>query len=61
VTSPTGPTTAPTTPRWLLPRGLIVLLALAATVVVIAGLRAFAEILGPVFLALMLTVAVHPR
>jgi AI-2 transport protein TqsA len=48
------------TPRWPLPRGLIVLHALAAMVVVTAGLRAFAEILGPVFLALMLTVAVHP-
>jgi predicted PurR-regulated permease PerM len=48
------------TQRWPLPRGLIVLLALAAMVVVVAGLRAFAEILGPVFLALMLTVAVHP-
>lgn len=46
--------------RWPLPRGLIVLLALAAMVVVVGGLRAFAQILGPVFLALMLTVAVHP-
>jgi AI-2 transport protein TqsA len=52
--------TEPTSPRWPLPRGLIVLLALAAMVVVVGGLRAFAEILGPVFLALMLTVAVHP-
>ncbi|WP_246106206.1 AI-2E family transporter [Pseudonocardia kunmingensis] len=64
MTSSTGPTAAPTaapgSPRWPLPRGLIVLLALAAMVVVIGGLRAFAEILGPVFLALMLTVAVHP-
>jgi len=61
VTTSTEPAAAaPPAPRWPLPRGLIVLLALAAMVVVIAGLRAFAEILGPVFLALMLTVAVHP-
>ncbi|WP_037065758.1 AI-2E family transporter [Pseudonocardia acaciae] len=52
--------TEPPKRRWPLPRGLIVLLALAAMVIVAAGLRAFADILGPVFLALILTVAVHP-
>ena len=43
-----------------LPRGLIVLLGLAGAVVAVAGLRVFAEILAPVFLALMLTVTVSP-
>ncbi|MGE5764760.1 MAG: AI-2E family transporter [Mycobacterium leprae] len=47
-------------PPSVLPRGLIVLLGLAATVVTVAGLRGVAGILGPVFLALMLTIAVHP-
>ncbi|PRY30852.1 putative PurR-regulated permease PerM [Pseudosporangium ferrugineum] len=43
-----------------LPRGLIVLLGLAAAVVTVAGLRIFAEILAPVLLALMLTVTASP-
>jgi predicted PurR-regulated permease PerM len=43
-----------------LPRGLIVLLGLAGAVVAVAGLRVFAEILAPVFLALMLTVTASP-
>ncbi|GAA3349258.1 AI-2E family transporter [Amorphoplanes nipponensis] len=43
-----------------LPRGLIVLLGLAAAVVAVAGLRVFAEILAPVLLALMLTVTASP-
>ncbi|HEY9311349.1 AI-2E family transporter [Williamsia sp.] len=47
-------------PAWLLPRGLIVLLSLAALVITVAGLKSFAEIVAPVMLALMLTVAVHP-
>ncbi|MFD1813478.1 AI-2E family transporter [Rhodococcus gannanensis] len=42
------------------PRGLIVLLAMAGAVVAIAGVRSFSGILGPVFLALMLVVAVQP-
>jgi predicted PurR-regulated permease PerM len=45
---------------WLLPRGLIVLLGLTGLVVTVTGIRAFSGIVGPVFLALMLTVAVHP-
>lgn len=47
-------------PTWSLPRGVIVLLGSAALIVTVAGLKAFAGILGPVMLALMLTVAVHP-
>ncbi|WP_336882439.1 AI-2E family transporter [Rhodococcus globerulus] len=49
-----------TDPSWLLPRGLIVLLGLTGLVVSVTGIRAFSGIVGPVFLALMLTVAVHP-
>ncbi|MFE3320481.1 AI-2E family transporter [Nocardia sp. NPDC059195] len=47
-------------PAWSIPRGLIVLLAIAATIVAIAGMKAFAGILGPTFLALTLTLAVQP-
>lgn len=47
-------------PVWALPRGVIVLLGSAALVVTVAGMTAFADVLGPVLLALMLTVAVHP-
>jgi AI-2 transport protein TqsA len=43
-----------------LPRGVIVLLGTACTVVVVAGMRGVAELIGPVFLALMLTVTVSP-
>ncbi|WFR74398.1 AI-2E family transporter [Prescottella defluvii] len=45
---------------WAIPRGLIVLLAGAGVVVSIAGIKVFAGIVGPVFLALMLTIAVQP-
>ena len=43
-----------------LPRGVIVLLGSAGAVVTIAGIRAFADLLGPVLLALVLTISVHP-
>ncbi|GGK68441.1 AI-2E family transporter [Nocardia camponoti] len=46
--------------QWSIPRGLIVLLSLAAAVVVVAGLKAFSSILGPAFLAFMLTIAAQP-
>ena len=42
------------------PRGLIILLGIAAALVVALGMRQFANILGPVFLALVLSIAVHP-
>lgn len=45
---------------WSIPRGTIVLLTLAGLIVTVAGLKAVAGIAGPVFLALMLTVAVQP-
>jgi AI-2 transport protein TqsA len=44
----------------LLPRGVLVLLGSACLVVVVGGMRAVAELVGPVFLALMLTVTVSP-
>ena len=43
-----------------LPRGLIIVLVAAAIVVVVAGMRAIPGILGPVFLALVLTILVDP-
>jgi predicted PurR-regulated permease PerM len=42
------------------PRGLMVVLGLAAGVVVCAGIRAVPQILGPVFLALVLTICLDP-
>lgn len=45
---------------WSIPRGLIVLLAIASAVVAVAGIRVFSGIVGPVFLALILTIAVQP-
>ncbi|MGW4633151.1 AI-2E family transporter [Nocardia sp. NPDC004415] len=50
----------PATPEWSIPRGLIVLLAVAASVVAIGGMKAFSGVIGPTFLALMLTIAVQP-
>ncbi|WP_243636889.1 AI-2E family transporter [Rhodococcus sp. Eu-32] len=50
----------PQSPTWSMPRGVIVLLGIAALVVAVAGTRAFAGVVGPTFLALMLTVVVHP-
>ncbi|MEU4563864.1 AI-2E family transporter [Actinoplanes sp. NPDC023936] len=44
----------------VLPRGVIVLLGTAGLVVVVAGMRGVADLIGPVFLALMLTVTVSP-
>ncbi|GGN21480.1 putative PurR-regulated permease PerM [Actinoplanes campanulatus] len=43
-----------------LPRGVIVLLGTACLVVVVAGLRGVSDLVGPVFLALMLAVTVSP-
>lgn len=44
----------------MVPRGLIVLGGLAATVIVVAGLRTASGLIGPIFLALVLTIVVHP-
>ncbi|MEI8412272.1 MULTISPECIES: AI-2E family transporter [unclassified Kribbella] len=45
---------------WALPRGVVVLLGTAAAVLTAAGIKGFADIVGPVFLALVLTIAVSP-
>lgn len=47
-------------PGWALPRGLIVLLGLAGLVVVVAGIRSLAGIVGPTFLALVIVISMHP-
>ena len=43
-----------------LPSGLIILLGVAAALVAALGMRQFSNILGPVFMALVLSIAVHP-
>lgn len=45
---------------WAVPRVVVITLALAASVIVLAGMRAASGILAPVFLALVVTIAVHP-
>jgi AI-2 transport protein TqsA len=56
--SSAGP--VPTPAGYGLPRVLIILLGLAAAVVVVGGLRAIPSIIGPVFMALVLTITVNP-
>ena len=46
--------------RGLIPRGLIVVLGATGLLVSVLALRQFAEIIGPVLLALILVVGVHP-
>jgi len=53
-------TPEPTRDSWALPRGVVVLLGTAAAVLTAAGIRGVADIAGPVFLALILTIAVSP-
>nr|WP_225978247.1 AI-2E family transporter [Gandjariella thermophila] len=43
-----------------LPRGLVVLLGLAALVVVVAGMKGIAWLAGPTFLALVIVIAIAP-
>jgi len=52
--------TSPQQREWALPRGLLILLGVAAAVIIVAGIRGGAGIIGPTFLALVLTIAVHP-
>ena len=47
-------------PAPLLPRPVVVMLGLAAALIVVVGLRGLSDIVGPTFLALVLTVAAHP-
>ncbi|WP_460516302.1 AI-2E family transporter [Flindersiella endophytica] len=44
----------------VLPRGVVVLLWTASLVVAVAGIRAISGLIGPIFLALMLVIAVTP-
>ena len=44
----------------ILPRGLVIILGLAATVVVAAGIHQVPSIVAPIFLAVVLTVTVNP-
>ena len=43
-----------------LPRGILILLGSAATVITLGGLRSVSDIVAPAFLALVLTIAAHP-
>ncbi|WP_431309466.1 AI-2E family transporter [Gordonia sesuvii] len=43
-----------------MPRGTIVLLSVTGLIVTVGGMKAVAGLVGPIFLALMLTVAVQP-
>ena len=43
-----------------LPRGLLIMLGLAAVTVTIGGIKAVSDIAAPAFLALVLSIAVHP-
>ncbi|WP_371407195.1 AI-2E family transporter [Kribbella sp. NBC_00662] len=45
---------------WSLPRGVVVLLGTAGAIITAGGLHGFSSIAGPVFLALILTIAVGP-
>lgn len=47
-------------PAGSLPRGVVVLLGLAGLVAAVAGLRGISSLFGPVFLGVVLVVAVHP-
>jgi predicted PurR-regulated permease PerM len=64
IETPGGPDDPPgpvrPTERYNVPRGLIILLGLASIVVAVAGMRAIPNIIGPVFLALVLTITVNP-
>ncbi len=44
----------------VLPRTLVILLELAAAVIVVGGVRTAAWLVGPVFLALVIVITVHP-
>jgi AI-2 transport protein TqsA len=44
----------------VLPRTLIILLELAAAVVVVGGIRSASWLVGPVFLAMVIVITVHP-
>ncbi len=43
-----------------LPRGFVIIVGIAAALVAALGLREFADVIAPVFLALILSIVVHP-
>ena len=51
---------APATRPVVLPRTLVILLELAAAVVLVGGIRTASWLVGPVFLALVIVITVHP-
>ncbi|WP_221321230.1 AI-2E family transporter [Actinoplanes sp. L3-i22] len=57
---PGSPRPSAFAPAAVLPRGVLVLLGCACLVIVVAGLRWVADLVGPVFLGLMLVVTVSP-
>src|SRR4051812_17868794 len=52
---PESPVTRP-----LLPRGLLLVVGIAAALVAALGLRAFSDVVAPVFLGLVLSITVQP-
>ncbi|MER7244319.1 AI-2E family transporter [Kribbella sp. NPDC000426] len=57
---PDSPEAPPPAASWSLPRGVVVLLGTAGAIITAGGLHGFSSIAGPVFLALILTIAVSP-
>src|SRR3954447_11496288 len=57
---PASPGTRPAEGRPLLPRSLVMLLGAGSAVLVLAGIRSVAWLVGPVFLALMIVIAIAP-
>lgn len=43
-----------------IPRGWLIIVGIAAALVAALGIQAFSEVIGPVFLALVLSITVHP-
>src|SRR3954447_20596212 len=67
--SPPAPAAQPpdavsSAPRWrrraVLPRALVILLGAGAAVLVLAGVRSVAWLIGPIFLALIIVIALKP-
>src|SRR5580765_2290589 len=44
----------------VLPQGVVLLIGLAAAAIAVGGMRAIGSIVGPAFLALVLTIVVYP-
>jgi AI-2 transport protein TqsA len=60
-----APVPAAEMPHWsgtrpLLPRGILIIVGIAAALVAAVGLRAFSDVVAPVFLGLVLSITVQP-